>query len=124
MATYNFGPTKAEAMVALAERTGIDLSASTAYSDSATDVPMLEAVGHPVAVNADRALAKLARERGWEVMQFTKPVRLRDRFTLSTQIWTTGIAVAGAGLLVWRHAHRARTAARTALPTGRFARAA
>jgi len=60
MATYNFGPTKAEAMVALAERTGIDLSASTAYSDSATDVPMLEAVGHPVAVNADRALAKLA----------------------------------------------------------------
>jgi HAD superfamily hydrolase (TIGR01490 family) len=115
MATYNFGPTKAEAMVALA---------STAYSDSATDVPMLEAVGHPVAVNADRALAKLARERGWEVMQFTKPVRLRDRFTLSTQIWTTGIAVAGAGLLVWRHAHRARTAARTALPTGRFARAA
>ena len=124
MATYNFGPTKAEAMVALAARTGIDLSASTAYSDSATDVPMLEAVGHPVAVNADRALAKLARERGWEVMQFTKPVRLRDRFTLSTQIWTTGIAVAGAGLLVWRHAHRARTAARTALPTGRFARAA
>ena len=40
---------------------------------------MLEAVGHPVAVNPDRVLAKVAREREWEVMQFTKPVRLRDR---------------------------------------------
>ena len=43
---------------------------------------MLEAVGHPVAVNPDRVLAKVARERDWEVMQFTKPVRLRDRVSV------------------------------------------
>ncbi len=61
---------------------GLDLAASSAYSDSYTDLPMLEAVGHPVAVNPDRVLAKAARERGWEVMQFTKPVRLRDRVSV------------------------------------------
>ena len=58
---------------------GIDLAESSAYRDSYTDLPMLEAVGHPVAVNPDRVLAKVAREREWEVRQFTKPVRLRDR---------------------------------------------
>ena len=58
---------------------GSTSSESSAYSDSYTDLPMLEAVGHPVAVNPDRVLAKVARERDWEVMQFTKPVRLRDR---------------------------------------------
>ena len=52
---------------------------SFAYSDSSTDLPMLEAVGQPVAVNPDRVLAKVARERDWEVAAFTKPVRLRDR---------------------------------------------
>ena len=62
MAFYAYGPEKAEAMRELAERTGIDLGASSAYSDSATDLPMLEAVGRPVAVNADRALAKVARD--------------------------------------------------------------
>ena len=58
---------------------GIDLSASYAYSDSVTDLPMLEAVGHPVAVNPDRDLAREAKERGWEVRVFQRPVRLRDR---------------------------------------------
>ena len=82
MAFYAYGPGKAEPCGTLAERNGIDLAESTAYSDSATDLPMLEAVGHPVAVNADRALAKVARERDWEVRQFTKPVRLRDRVTV------------------------------------------
>ena len=79
MAFYAYGESKATAMRELAERTGIDLGASSAYSDSATDLPMLEAVGRPVAVNPDRALAKIARERGWEVRNFTKPIRLRDR---------------------------------------------
>ena len=64
MAFYAYGPGKADAIRALAERTGIDLAESSAYSDSATDLPMLEAVGHPVAVNADRPLAQIARERG------------------------------------------------------------
>ena len=77
MAFYAYGESKATAMRELATRTGLDLAASSAYSDSGTDLPMLEAVGRPVAVNPDRALAKVARERGWEVRNFIKPIRLR-----------------------------------------------
>jgi len=47
-----------------------DLDASTAYSDSHTDLPFLEAVGHPVAVNPDRKLRRVATSRGWPIMQF------------------------------------------------------
>jgi HAD superfamily hydrolase (TIGR01490 family) len=47
-----------------------DLAASTAYSDSHTDLPFLEAVGHPVAVNPDRALRKIAAAREWPVLEF------------------------------------------------------
>jgi HAD superfamily hydrolase (TIGR01490 family) len=47
-----------------------DLAASTAYSDSHTDLPFLEAVGHPVAVNPDRKLRRIASQRGWPVLQF------------------------------------------------------
>jgi HAD superfamily hydrolase (TIGR01490 family) len=114
MEFYAYGPFKAEAMRALAEEKGIDLEASSAYSDSYTDLPMLEAVGHPVAVNPDRVLAKVAKEREWEVMQFTKPVRLRDRMSvpsLSTTAAAAGVtaaATAGA-LLAWRVTRRVRT---------------
>ena len=109
MAFYAYGPGKAEAMRALAGRAGIDLAESSAYSDSATDMPMLEAVGHPVAVNPDRALAKVARERGWEIRQFTKPVRLRDRMPARTPVVTTSVAVAMAPrLLLWRACTAAR----------------
>jgi HAD superfamily hydrolase (TIGR01490 family) len=76
---YAYGPHKADAMRELARREGIDLDASYAYSDSATDEPMLAAVGHPVAVNPDRELLRTARDRGWEVRYFVRPVRLRDR---------------------------------------------
>jgi HAD superfamily hydrolase (TIGR01490 family) len=106
MAFYAYGPEKAVAMRELAERTGIDLAASSAYSDSATDLPMLEAVGRPVAVNPDRALAKVAKERGWEVRTFTKPVRLRDRVGRTTPVVTTSLAVAGAALILWRRTAR------------------
>jgi HAD superfamily hydrolase (TIGR01490 family) len=61
---------KAVALRALARDEGIDLAASTAYSDSYSDVPFLEAVGHPVAANPDRKLGRIARERGWEVVRF------------------------------------------------------
>jgi HAD superfamily hydrolase (TIGR01490 family) len=63
---------KAEAIRELAQREGFDLSASYAYSDSESDLPMLEAVGHPVAVNPDLTLARLARERGWDVLRFDR----------------------------------------------------
>jgi phosphoserine phosphatase len=57
-------------MQELAEARGLDLEASWAYSDSASDLPMLRAVGHPVAVNPDRELAMVARSLGWEIMRF------------------------------------------------------
>ncbi len=98
MAFYAYGPHKAEAMRRLAEDVGIDLDASYAYSDSATDIPMLEAVGHPVVVNPDRALARWANQRGWEIRQFTKPVRLRDRFRVPAAP-PPRTAVAGASLV-------------------------
>ncbi|MGH9114714.1 MAG: HAD family hydrolase, partial [Acidimicrobiales bacterium] len=70
LATYAFGDTKATLMRQLAAREGIDLATSYAYTDSATDLPMLEAVGHPVAVNPDRALRRVAEERGWDIVRF------------------------------------------------------
>jgi phosphoserine phosphatase len=62
---------KADCVRAVAERDGLDLAACTAYSDSHTDLPFLEAVGHPVAVNPDRELRRIARERGWPVLEFS-----------------------------------------------------
>ncbi|HSM45635.1 MAG TPA: HAD-IB family hydrolase [Acidimicrobiia bacterium] len=76
---YAYGAGKAEAMRELAGREGIDLEASYAYSDSITDLPMLETVGHPVAVNPDAALRALAEERGWPIRSFESAVTLRDR---------------------------------------------
>jgi len=107
MAFYADGPRKADAIRELAQANGIDLAASTAYSDSATDIPMLESVGNPVAVNADRALAKVAAERGWETCQFVKPVRVRDRMT-GTQVVTTSVALAGAAVLIGWYGRRSR----------------
>jgi HAD superfamily hydrolase (TIGR01490 family) len=68
--TYREG--KAQAIRELADREGIDLAQSYAYSDSESDLPMLRAVGHPVAVNPDRALEKIARDEGWRVMRFDR----------------------------------------------------
>jgi len=80
MAFYAYGPFKADAIHELAEERGLDLEGSYAYSDSISDLPMLEAVGNPVVVNPDRLLANLARARGWDIRNFVRPVRLRDRF--------------------------------------------
>ena len=105
---YAYGPFKAVAMAKLAVEQGIDLSASYAYSDSYTDAPMLEAVGHPVAVNADRVLAKLAKERGWEVRTFRVPVPLASDRRVPrpppgpTAAVAGGVAaIVGAGVLAW-----------------------
>ena len=68
--TYREG--KAEAIRALAAAEGIDLAESYAYSDSESDLPMLRAVGHPVAVNPDAALEKVARAEGWRIMRFDR----------------------------------------------------
>ena len=112
MAFYAYGAGQGRGHAGPGERApGSTWRRSSAYSDSATDLPMLEAVGHPVAVNPDRPLARLARERGWETRQFTKPVRLRDRMTVRTPVVTTSLALAaGAAVLLWR-THRLRDAA-------------
>ena len=68
---------KVEALDADARAHGIDLSASWVYSDSVSDLPMLQAVGHPVAVNPDRELRRRAQEEGWPVRDFQRPVTLR-----------------------------------------------
>ena len=110
---YAYGETKAAAIRELAETEGYDLSRCYAYSDSVTDLPMLEAVGHPYAVNPDRGAAQGgAAARDWPVLVFTRPVRLRDRFAgVSLRQPTTLAAVAmGAGAatagVVWLAARR------------------
>jgi HAD superfamily hydrolase (TIGR01490 family) len=70
--TAAYGENKATLVRQLAEAEQIDLSASTAYSDSHTDVPFLEAVGHPIAANPDKELRRIARERGWPILEFTQ----------------------------------------------------
>ena len=79
---YVYAAEKVTAINEVAARDGLDLTRCWAYSDSATDIPMLSAVGHPVAVNPDRELAKVAKERGWEVQRFSLAVPLRDRVTM------------------------------------------
>jgi HAD superfamily hydrolase (TIGR01490 family) len=96
---YAHGPTKATAIRALADEQGIDLDASYAYSDSATDLPMLSAVGHPVAVNPDRELRRAATANGWEVRTFEHPVPLRARVALPATGRTVKIAL-GIGAIV------------------------
>ena len=94
-------------MADLAERAGIDLTRSYAYSDSVTDLPMLEAVGNPVAVNPDKELRREAEERGWQIRDFRRPVRLRTQFAervRSPRATIPAAAVAAAALaavLVW-----------------------
>ncbi|MEU0059037.1 HAD family hydrolase [Streptomyces sp. NPDC006334] len=114
---YAYGPTKAEAVKELAESEGYDLSRCYAYSDSATDLPMLEAVGHPHAVNPDRALRREAVARGWPILDFHRPVRLKQRIpSLSVPprpvlvaAAAIGAAAATAGLVWYASRRRAAT---------------
>ena len=109
---YAYGPHKAAAIRDAAERDGIDLARSYAYSDSITDAPMLEIVGHPVAVNPDRELARLARQREWEIREFDRPVRLRRRVPTPAPAPTAAVggmlAALGLGVAGYRWAQRER----------------
>jgi HAD superfamily hydrolase (TIGR01490 family) len=95
--TYREG--KAEAIRQLAEREGIDLAESYAYSDSESDLPMLRVVGHPVAVNPDPALQRIAREEGWRIMRFDK---LGRRIKLAGAVAGLALAAGGGGFFVAR----------------------
>ncbi len=106
---YAYGPYKAEAIERHAELLDIDLDASYAYSDSVTDLPMLESVGHPVAVNPDRELEREAEERGWEVRHFEHGVPLRERVPIPDHrvlIATAAAATAVAAVVGWRMLRR------------------
>jgi HAD superfamily hydrolase (TIGR01490 family) len=111
---YAYAAHKADAIREMAVKERIDLAGSYAYSDSITDLPMLELVGHPVAVNPDRELARVAREREWEIRYFQRPVRLRDRVpvpprgpTLAAGAAAVGIAT-GLVLYMWLRKRPAR----------------
>jgi HAD superfamily hydrolase (TIGR01490 family) len=97
LAFYCAGEGKADAIRALADRVGIDLEGSYAYSDSISDLPMLSAVGHPVAVNPDRELRREAEQRGWDVREFRRPVRLRTRIVTAATHPRTQVAAAAVG---------------------------
>jgi HAD superfamily hydrolase (TIGR01490 family) len=104
---FVYGPGKVEAMQAFAAAHEIDLGASYAYSDSLSDLPMLRAVGNPVAVNPDPPLTEIAREEGWRVLRFE---RLGRRLVALTV--TVLATVAGFG--------GSRIAARRKVPPRRF----
>jgi HAD superfamily hydrolase (TIGR01490 family) len=118
---YAYGENKAAAMREVAAEKGWDLADCWAYSDSVTDLPMLEAVGHPTAVNPDRGLRKIAAERGWPVLEFTRPVSLRSRFGARTPVVTS--AAVGVGAAVAGLAWYARRRSLRALPGGAAATA-
>jgi len=112
---YAYAENKAAALRRLADEHGYDLDRCYAYSDSVTDVFMLEAVGHPHAVNPDKDLRRIARERGWPILVFDKPVALRSRVRLPpakpvfAALTVGGVAAIGAAY--WLGARRRRATA-------------
>ncbi len=106
---YAYAGAKATAIRQIAKVRGYDLTRCFAYSDSITDLPMLSVVGHPMAVNPDKELRAAAEAMSWQIQEFAKPVRLRDRLP---EVKPAGQATAGmvgavaAALLVWRYLTR------------------
>jgi len=97
---YVYGAAKAEAVRAVAAAEGISLADSYAYSDSTTDLPLLELVGHPHAINPERELRETAEERGWPILEFRRRVSLAKRLTQPVPLISgaTLAAVIGAGI--------------------------
>jgi HAD superfamily hydrolase (TIGR01490 family) len=112
---YAAGVNKVAAVRALAAERQYDLAASYAYSDSVTDAQLLATVGHPTAVNPDRALRRIALEKGWPTVEFRHPIplsrRLRDRQAVPIAAAALGLAVGVViGLVLYGRARRARAA--------------
>jgi HAD superfamily hydrolase (TIGR01490 family) len=99
------GPAKAEAVKAIATREGLDLSRCSAYSDSSNDLPMLELVGDPCAINPDHALRAHARSRGWRVRDY-RTGRKAARAGLVAGAAAGGVSGAAAAALALRGRHR------------------
>ncbi|MFP5224475.1 MAG: HAD family hydrolase [Actinomycetota bacterium] len=107
---YCYGTGKQQAIREEADRYGLDLEGSFAYSDSITDLPMLEAVGRPHTVNPDKELKAIATERDWPILAWNNPVDLRSRLPeVRTGTSTTAALAAGAAAaaaLAWRSRRR------------------
>jgi HAD superfamily hydrolase (TIGR01490 family) len=106
---FVYGEGKAQALRAFAHEKGIDLEHSWAYSDSASDLPMLEAVGHPVAVNPDAELEEVARREGWEIFRFDK---LGQRLRIAGTAIVVGAAAAVGALIAGTRRPKRRGPAR------------
>jgi len=94
---FNYREGKALTMAELAERDGLDLAVSYAYSDSESDLPMLRAVGNPVVVNPDTPLRRIAAEEGWEVVELDR-LRRRLKYLVAVSLGTV-LAALGRVLL-------------------------
>lgn len=116
---YCKGPEKASALARIALEDNVDLSASFAYSDSATDIPMLELVGHPVAINPDRHLKRHALEQGWDIRIFKDPVPLfsmpgAKEVGIGASVVAGAAAVVAAGIWIAQHPTGFRSSKRPA----------
>ena len=101
---FVYGSGKVTAMEEIARWDGLDLTQCYAYSDSASDLPMLRAVGHPVAVNPDGKLERHARANGWPIVIFSQRTKAVIRRTVSA---VGTVAVAGGGFVAGtRYARR------------------
>ena len=90
---FCYGPGKAEAIVAIAAERNINLADSWSYSDSMSDVPMMEIVGNAVAVNPDAQLSALARSRGWPIVVFAQRSKMLARRTTTITAALIGMAI-------------------------------
>lgn len=123
---YCYGENKAVAAKQQAATHGYDLADCFAYTDSSTDIPLLEVVGHPHAVNPDKLLRRTADEHGWPVLAFERPMSLRTRIPAkSAGMVALGVGAVAAGATWYSLVappvprHR-RLSTRTAVPILRF----
>lgn len=108
---YCYGDEKAAVLDELAAERGYDLSRCYAYSDSVTDLPMLDAVGRPAVVNPDKALRRHAAESGWEILDFATPAAAMRRPSPAT-VGRTALCATGIGAIaaaaIYYHRSQAR----------------
>ncbi|GAA4658773.1 HAD-IB family hydrolase [Gordonia humi] len=106
---YCYGEEKASVVEQLAAERGYDLERCFAYSDSVTDLPMLEAVGNPAVVNPDKALRRHAVDAGWDVLDFDAPAAASHRPSPATvgrtALCATGIGALAAAAVLYRRNH-------------------
>ena len=117
------GEAKAAAVRELAQREGLDLEQCAAYSDSINDLPMLTAVGHPVAVNPDSALRAEARDRGWPIKDFRTGRKAAKIGVPSALAVGTAVGAVAAGLAIRREQQARHAAAQQAAAARRAAAA-